>query len=103
MWVVLSLILLIILMVLALRPTLVTISTLLGQIQQQKEISQKLDDKTLSVTTALKTLDSVKEKLPLLDNFNIFHKDSNFYKPKEFCPGLRLFLALYILVLAIFL
>jgi len=67
MWVVLSLILLIILMVLALRPTLVTISTLLGQIQQQKEISQKLEDKTLSVTTALKTLDSVKEKLPLLD------------------------------------
>jgi Tfp pilus assembly protein PilO len=67
MWVILSLILLIVLLVLALRPTLVTISGLLGQIKQQREISKKLDEKILNVQKALVELDAVSQKAPLLD------------------------------------
>jgi Tfp pilus assembly protein PilO len=66
-WVILSLILLIALVVLALRPTLVTISGLLGQIKQQKEISRQLDEKIANVEKALTRLDEVSPKIPLLD------------------------------------
>jgi Tfp pilus assembly protein PilO len=67
MWVILSLILLIVLLVMALRPTLVTISGLLGQINQQTEISQKLDKKIIQVQLAITEMNSVKDKIPLLD------------------------------------
>ena len=66
-WVILSLILLIVLIVLALRPTLITISSLIGQINQQQAISKQLDDKILKVSTALKNMDAVKDQVPLLD------------------------------------
>jgi Tfp pilus assembly protein PilO len=67
MWVVLSLILMIVLVVLALRPTLVTISTLFGQIKQQTEIARKLDEKIMSVRKATDALEAVREKIPLLE------------------------------------
>lgn len=67
-WVILSLILLIVLVIMALRPTLVTISSLVGQIKQQEEVSQKLDEKILSVRRALDEADKVKGKLYLLNN-----------------------------------
>jgi Tfp pilus assembly protein PilO len=66
-WVILSLILLIALLVLALRPTLVTISGLVGQIKQQEEISQKLEEKMITVQKALEGLDAISPKMPLLD------------------------------------
>jgi Tfp pilus assembly protein PilO len=67
MWVVLSLMLLIVLLVLALRPTLVTISALMGQIKQQAEISKKLDSKIVTVRKALDALESIQDKIPLLE------------------------------------
>jgi Tfp pilus assembly protein PilO len=66
-WVILSLVLLIVLLVLALRPTLVTISSLMGQIKQQKEISRQLEEKISKVEEALAGMDAVSEKIPLLD------------------------------------
>ena len=66
-WVILSLILLITLLILALRPTLVTISGLLGQIKQQEEISQKLEGKMVTVQKALEEFDAISPKMPLLD------------------------------------
>lgn len=66
-WVILSLILLIALLILALRPTLVTISGLVGQIKQQGEISQKLEEKMMTVQKALEELDAISPKMPLLD------------------------------------
>jgi Tfp pilus assembly protein PilO len=66
-WVVFSLVLLIVLLVLALRPTLVTISGLLGQIKQQQEIVKKLDEKIAIVQKAVQELAEVSSKLPLLD------------------------------------
>jgi Tfp pilus assembly protein PilO len=66
-WVILSLILLIVLLVMALRPTLVTISGLLGQIQQQKEISTRLDNKITLVQRAITEMNSVKNNLPSLE------------------------------------
>ena len=68
MWVILSLILLIVLTVLALRPTLVTISGLFGQIKQQREMSTKLDEKILKVRKAIDEMEAVKPDLPLLED-----------------------------------
>ena len=66
-WVMLSLILLIILLVLALRPTLVTIADLMGKIKQQREVSKQLENKIFTVQKALENLDAVNDKLGLLD------------------------------------
>lgn len=66
MWVIMSLILMIVLTWLALRPTLITISGLFGQINQQKELSERLDAKILAVRNALQELDSISPDLPLL-------------------------------------
>jgi Tfp pilus assembly protein PilO len=66
MWVIMSLVLLIVLVILALRPTLVTISGLFGELRQQKEISAKLDEKILKVRRAIDEMESVKNDLPLL-------------------------------------
>jgi Tfp pilus assembly protein PilO len=66
MWVIMSLVLLIVLIILALRPTLVTISGLFGELRQQKEISARLDEKILKVRKAIDEMESVKPDLPLL-------------------------------------
>jgi Tfp pilus assembly protein PilO len=50
----------------ALRPTLVTISGLFGQIRQQKELSERLDKKILAVRNAVQEMDKVEGELPLL-------------------------------------
>lgn len=68
MWVILSSILVIVLLVVALKPTLVTISGLLGQIRQQKEISVKLDKKISLVQQAITEMNSVADVQPLLEN-----------------------------------
>lgn len=65
---VLSLVLLIILLLLVLRPTLITISSLLGQINSQREIEQKLDTKIASVQQAQTLLNSLQPKLVYLDH-----------------------------------
>jgi Tfp pilus assembly protein PilO len=66
-WVILSLILLIVLLVMALKPTLVTISGLLGQIKQQKEVSVELDKRIVEVQKAIAELNSIKDERPVLD------------------------------------
>jgi hypothetical protein len=66
-WVILSLILLIVLIVLALRPTLITIADLLSRIKQQNQVSQRLDSKMLEVQQALAALEDTRDKLYLLD------------------------------------
>jgi len=66
-WVILSLILLIALLVLALRPTLVTIADLVSKISQQQEVSQRLEEKMLAVQQASTNLNNVRDKLYLLD------------------------------------
>jgi Tfp pilus assembly protein PilO len=45
----------------------VTISGLVGQIKQQGEISQKLEEKMMTVQKALEELDAISPKMPLLD------------------------------------
>lgn len=65
---ILSLLLLIILLVLVLRPTLITISSLLGQINSQRQIAQKLDTKIAAVQQAQMLLNSIQPKLVHLDN-----------------------------------
>jgi Tfp pilus assembly protein PilO len=67
-WVILSLILLIVLLVLALRPTLITIADLVAKIEQQREISQRLEAQMLTVQQAATNLDAVRDKLDLLDS-----------------------------------
>lgn len=67
MWVILSIILLIVLLVMALRPTLVTISGLLGQIRQEKEVVAKLNNKIALVTQAMNEMDSVSGERHFLD------------------------------------
>src|SRR3989304_6607354 len=66
-WVILSLVLLIVLLVLALRPTLITIADLVSKINQQREISVKLDDQILAVQGALTSLQGARDQLYLLD------------------------------------
>jgi Tfp pilus assembly protein PilO len=62
-----SLILLIVLLMLALRPTLITISNLLGQIKQQTEIAKQLDDKITQVQQAISEFNSISDKLELIN------------------------------------
>ncbi len=66
-WVILSLILMIVLLIFALRPTLVTISGLLGQIKSQQETADKLEAKINSVQRAISELDGVEDQLYLLE------------------------------------
>lgn len=68
MWLIMSLILLIVLVVLALRPTLITIGNLMGQIKKQKEISVQLDAKIAQVQQAISTMNSVADKMYLIDD-----------------------------------
>lgn len=68
MWVIMSLVLLIVLLVLALRPTLVTISGLFGQIEQQKLISARLDEKILSLRQAISEMEAVEPDLQVLSD-----------------------------------
>lgn len=68
MWVIMSLVLLIVLLVLALRPTLVTISGLFGQIEQQEIISARLDDKILSLRKAISEMEAVEPDLQVLSD-----------------------------------
>ena len=65
---ILSLILLTVLLLLVLRPTLITISSLLGQINSQQQIAQKLDAKIASLQQAQTLLNSIQPKLAHLDN-----------------------------------
>ena len=65
---VLSLLLLIILLFLVLRPTLITISSLFGQINSQKQITQQLDAKIASLQQAQTLLNSLEPRLIHLDN-----------------------------------
>lgn len=66
-WIVFSLLLIITMVVAALKPTLTTISSLLGQIKQEEEISARLDEKIRTVQAASKNLDAAAEKIPMLD------------------------------------
>lgn len=66
-WVIFSLVLLIVLLVLALRPTLITIADLMSKIQQQREISARLEDQILVVQEALTNLGGVRDQVYLLD------------------------------------
>lgn len=64
---ILSLILLIGLLLFALKPTLVTISTLLGQITTQREIVAKLDQKIVEISQSQQVWTQNQSKLFLLD------------------------------------
>ncbi len=66
-WVIFSLVLLIVLVIWALRPTLVTISGLMGKIESQRNISKQLEDKIATVQQAFAEMDSVATSMPLLE------------------------------------
>lgn len=66
-YVILSLVLVIILLVSALRPTLVTIAGLLGQINQNQKIERALDEKIATVQQAEEVLLRVEPRLGILD------------------------------------
>lgn len=65
---VLSLVLLIILLLLVLRPTLITISGLLGQIKTQQQVDARLDAKIAALQQAQTLLNSLQPRLVSLDN-----------------------------------
>lgn len=64
---ILSLILLVILVATALRPTLITIAGLFGQLKQQRDIEQRMDKKIAQLSQAQATLVEVQPRLSLLD------------------------------------
>ncbi|GEM_PF-4171136 len=66
-WLVLSLVLVIVLVSAALRPTLVTIASLLGEIGQQSEVERKLDKKIAAVTAAQAVYLKNESRLSALD------------------------------------
>lgn len=66
-WTALSLVLVIVMITMALKPTLVVIASLLGQIRQNREILAKLDDKIIKIQQAATQLDSIALRLPILD------------------------------------
>jgi hypothetical protein len=66
-WLILSLILMIAMVTWALRPTLVTIAGLMGQIKQEKILSEKLDEKIRAAQKANDLLDEVRPRLAILD------------------------------------
>jgi len=66
-WTGLSLLLVIVMIVMALKPTLVVIANLLGEIKQDKQIITKLDDKIKKMRQATSALDEATPRLPILD------------------------------------
>ena len=64
---ILSLVLLIILVATALRPTLVTIAGLLGDLNQQKSIESRMDEKINQLAQAQRVLSVIQPRLTLLD------------------------------------
>ena len=64
---VLSLLLIIVLVVAALKPTLVTIASLWGEIKQQREVEKKLDRKIENLKAGGKLLSENEERLALLN------------------------------------
>lgn len=66
-WVMLSLILLIILVFLALRPTLITIADLVGKIEQKNTVTKQLEARILAVSYATALLETERDRLPLLN------------------------------------
>lgn len=66
-YLVLSLVLIIVLIITALRPTLVTIASLLGDIKQQGSTEKRLDTKIAQLTTAQQTLSQNQDRLEILD------------------------------------
>jgi Tfp pilus assembly protein PilO len=66
-WTGMSLLLVIVMITMALKPTLVVIANLLGEINQDKVIVTKLDDKIVKMQQATSALDGVTPKLPILD------------------------------------
>jgi hypothetical protein len=65
---ILSLGLVIFLVLVALRPTLITIASLIGEIRQQREVSQKLNEKISAISRAQQELAQVSGRLVLLDD-----------------------------------
>ena len=66
-WLILSLILVIGLLVMALKPTLITISGLMGQIDQRRQLAVQLDEKIRTVKKALSLLDEERPQFELMD------------------------------------
>ena len=66
-FVTLSLILLIILVVFALRPTLVTIASLTGEIQSKREIEARLNSKIANLQTLVQSYQKIQPQIYLLD------------------------------------
>lgn len=66
-WLILTLILITVMIVVALRPTLVTIAGLLGQKKQLVELSDRMDKKIAALTEAEAGYNSLTDKLYLLD------------------------------------
>lgn len=66
-WVILSLILLIVLLVLALRPTLITIADLVGKINQQKIVTAQLEERIVAVQNAISSMENQRDRISLLD------------------------------------
>lgn len=66
-WVTFSLVLIIFMIVFALRPTLITIASLLGQIEQQKTIITQLDKKIVAVQKAGVQLQSLSNRVAIID------------------------------------
>ena len=64
---ILSLVLLVILVATALRPTLVTIAGLLGDLNQQKDIEIRMDQKINQLAQAQRSLSQIQPRLTLLD------------------------------------
>ncbi len=67
MFTIFSLTLIITLIVFALRPTLVTIAGLLGQIHEQQDLYKKLSDKIVAVQEASNVLQAQQDKIGLID------------------------------------
>lgn len=66
-FVIMSLVLVILMITLALRPTLVTIATLLGEIREQKDIAMQLNRKIQNLQMAADNLEINKDQVALLD------------------------------------
>jgi Tfp pilus assembly protein PilO len=66
-YLILSLMLMIVLLVVALKPTLVTIAGLLGQIHQEQELEKQLDAKIQAVALANQKLLEISTRIAILD------------------------------------
>lgn len=66
-FVTLSLLLLIVLLVFALRPTLVTIASLTGEIQSKRDIESKLNSKIANLQTLVQSYQKIQPQMYLLD------------------------------------